>query len=336
MFQHQIIRLLLLLTVMAGASCNSCQELKPIQKPSKPDQKLRQLPDKAIAEVADCDSPCRFAIRDRWFADLAWLEQKTADEGLSQLAGWLQRSHISAILTATSIKAAGRFTNDEQFFFITLTKGDLATLVNKPLVKMFVAKKGRILGRYDYESRSLLVPDTIPVSQPFRALVLAHEGMHAWRFLTGRVDYSAQHPRVIEEVQILYFQNRLLPKLGGKHYQQVFQPHRDQMRQQVESELQRLRGRKDFSANRDQYVAIFCHNYIWSRNQKSGDYDRQLDQAFGKSQSARESYIRQQTMYRHVAFAVIDHLVPAGNRFQVHQWFYMAHMDIKLPFQEQE
>lgn len=125
------------------------------------------------------------------------------------------------------------------------------------------------------------------MSQTFKGILLAHEGLHVMRFLEHPYEEQSEEEYCEEERIAHEFQNRLMLALGGRAYENLLQAEANRLYADVKKSGRRVS--EAFS--------------------EKGKYHAEMDAIFGPALSDYEREFRETGLWIHANFIVIDRYV---------------------------
>jgi len=162
------------------------------------------------------------------------------------------------------------------------------------------------------ELKWMLLLAHAPISTSWRGIILAHEGFHAYDFLSKPYDWNDPKTFAEHEVQAHTLQNGLMSEAGGEAYQKY-----------LEKEVERLRKtiviRKEGA---DSYVKSYPNRSV---------YNVELDHVFGPTESEFEKDIRATHTWIHAVFSLIEKDFPSKQHLHLKREFLVSlYRDAKI------
>jgi len=150
---------------------------------------------------------------------------------------------------------------------------DWNSLLEKPAVAHFLS-----------EQRAIVVRDDVPFSSVGKALVLLHEGYHAYLFVKNPYTEQDNREYSYEEVKAHAFQNKVMLLLGGKKYQAI-----------LDREVARISDEAKKSG--EEIGSVFSYD---------PNSNPEMASVFGEPQSPMEKFFTRTSVWIHANFVFLE------------------------------
>lgn len=194
------------------ARCNNRSlEIHPVMKPAA------QIPDKT-----------RIEQKLEWLKLTGDVVRKVNYGEANEVFRFLEQDMIVAAPLAQGIKILEKAKTKKWIVFVSLSDADKnlgdvwRSIVEKQAVAQFMSREKFITVRND-----------VPFSPVGKAIVLLHEGYHAYLFVKNPYTEQDSMKYAQEEVKAHSFQNRIMRLLGGEKYQDLLNRKVEQVSEQV-------------------------------------------------------------------------------------------------------
>jgi hypothetical protein len=111
-----------------------------------------------------------------------------------------------------------RTTKNTLFTIIPIINTDKDTRLGKVFAKREDDSWIKVLGgAYDHHSKTINLNNTLPLSCTMKGIIALHEGLHAYRMITGKTPMGPDAP-LIDEIFARIFEQKILEIVGTKSY----------------------------------------------------------------------------------------------------------------------
>lgn len=143
---------------------------------------------------------------------LTYVVEKTKNTEVRDILNMLKTHGVPVLATMTGVWVPTYINDKDSIRIVYLLPSDKKYhMWEKYLERESTAE-------FDSELRAIILKEYAPISTIFKGIILAHEGMHAMRFLSRDLDGGSNEKYCLEELYTHEFENHLLADLGGDSY----------------------------------------------------------------------------------------------------------------------